>query len=284
MKIMLRRKKLFTLIELIVAMAAFAFMMAALMQIFTNTQRMWRSFAARTEMSENARIAFGLLSSDLKAMYVTKERANRQFFRAYGYMYAHPTPQPASAIAFLVNRPTYLNKYCNSRVVNVVYRGQRRAPGTTDKTRYSLQIREIGDKTIDNEDDPLWRADTDNPFEASLSSLTENANRVFHVIIQGVVAFECIPLKYELALDGVRKLEAFNSLHEHPEDATLDPGSPGRGEIPDAVEITLVLTDRDTISRWHSNSANGDLTPDIADIKPYSRSFTRTIFIDKGQE
>jgi len=59
----------FTLVELVVAMAIFSLMMMVLINIFSSSQRVWSTTAARNEMFENARIALDIMSRDLQAAF-----------------------------------------------------------------------------------------------------------------------------------------------------------------------------------------------------------------------
>ncbi len=62
-------RQAFTLVELVVAMAIFSLMMMVLINIFTSSQRVWSTAAARTEMFENARIALDIIALDLQTAH-----------------------------------------------------------------------------------------------------------------------------------------------------------------------------------------------------------------------
>lgn len=62
-------RQAFTLVELVVAMAIFSLMMMVLINIFTSSQRVWSTTAARNEMFENARIALDIMSRDLQVAF-----------------------------------------------------------------------------------------------------------------------------------------------------------------------------------------------------------------------
>ena len=69
------KKKVFTLVELMLAMSIFAVLMLILMQIFGSTQDVWRKTGSKADSYESARIALNIISEDLaNAVYVEDPR------------------------------------------------------------------------------------------------------------------------------------------------------------------------------------------------------------------
>ena len=69
------KKRVFTLVELMLAMSIFAVLMLILMQIFGSTQDVWRKTSSKSESSESARIALNIIAEDLaNAVYVDDPR------------------------------------------------------------------------------------------------------------------------------------------------------------------------------------------------------------------
>ena len=63
------RKKNFTLVELIVAMAVFSILLLLMLQFFSGAQRIWHGMEKRNEIYANARIAMDLITTHLQNTY-----------------------------------------------------------------------------------------------------------------------------------------------------------------------------------------------------------------------
>ena len=71
----MQRRARFTLIEIMVALAVFAVLMASLMQFFSSAQKIWTTSSSKTEMFENARLALDMITRDLQSTYYSDQHS-----------------------------------------------------------------------------------------------------------------------------------------------------------------------------------------------------------------
>ena len=69
----IRKKNLFTLLEVLVSMGVFSLLMLALMQFFSAAQGVWEKSGSKAELFDSARVASQLLSDDLTTAFYGDE-------------------------------------------------------------------------------------------------------------------------------------------------------------------------------------------------------------------
>lgn len=115
-------KKVFTLVELVVAMGVFAIIMFVLISFFSSTQKAWLLSSQKTETFENARIAMDLISRDLQCTYYVYARTP---FWHKGFI--NPVTYPAwinhwgEGLYFISATSSPPNASCNSRLCEIAY-------------------------------------------------------------------------------------------------------------------------------------------------------------------
>lgn len=82
------RKKLFTLVELLVSLGVFSLLLVIFMQFFSSTRTVWVNSEKRTQVYANARVAMDMVSQLINSFYyssanVTPGEEGRFLFRAH---------------------------------------------------------------------------------------------------------------------------------------------------------------------------------------------------------
>lgn len=78
---MKKRRKNFTLVELLVAMLVFSIMLVMMMRLFTGAQRVWTASNEKNQVFTNARVAMDMLSTMVQSIYYSSNGGGKFYFR-----------------------------------------------------------------------------------------------------------------------------------------------------------------------------------------------------------
>jgi len=296
------KKLKFTLIELMVAMAVFALLMASLMQFFGSAQKLWSLSSSKSEMFENARVALEMISRDLQSAYYSS--GTTPFYvssgaRSSASAMGCDTSNPEQRLAFIAYSD---NKPCNSsnankisRVCKIQYYLQNWS--ATNNNKHTLMVYVIGNLQIR----PSTYLGTDFSmrwnFGSAISEVMAFGGSVssLYTTTQSDVsagsaadsencyyACEIIPYVVDFRVDCYKQ-DNFNTpdTANSPTTSMPDSNPMCSPEFPYAVQITLSLLSRNDYNKWSAMSAGAAKD---AYLTQHMRTFTKRVVIgNRGQ-
>jgi len=295
------KKLKFTLIELMVAMAVFALLMASLMQFFGSAQKLWSLSSSKSEMFENARVALEMISRDLQSAYYNSgttpfyvSSGARSSASAMGCASSNPE-QRLAFIAYTDNKPCNSgNSNKISRVCKVQYYLQNWS--ATNNNQYTLMVYVIGNYQIAGSSyvgtdfTKLWNFGSNisevMAFGSSVASLYTTTQSDVTATSAGTsencyYACEIIPYVVDFRVDCYKQGD-YSAPDTANSPAVVADGNPMCSpEFPYSVQISLSLLSRNDYNKWSAMTAGAAKD---AYLTQHMRTFTKRVVIgNRGQ-
>lgn len=247
------KKKVFTLVELMLAMSIFAVLMLILMQIFGSTQDVWRKTGSKADSCESARIALNIIAEDLaNAVYV--EDARGKSFQHSG-----------NDLWFVTKKPYTIEPGQRSLEVEVKYhlRANTASENTEENIPAGLTLNKLEYYITTDSVVTLSGASTTlNGYDFKSNSNADNtpaSPTLRGILLDNVLGFSVTPLYITVSPGGsVNSQTCSNNL-------------------PNMVMISLTVLDNDNAIR------NRYIAASASDRDQISRTFVKVIPIKRGQ-
>lgn len=191
MKRLFNTKKLFTLIEIAVAMSIFAILMLVMMQVFGSLQNVWRRTNARITTTEDARLIMRIIKNVLELpAYTSSENTNLCSFY-YNDNIADNSPQ--SPILWIATSKQFgrLSKPLEFAIYSV------EQPSTSGGSHKLYQLYAFFTKEEDNPSTPeasaVWDFKTNqNAYTTYAQDGSEPKQKV--LLLENIVDFTVVPI------------------------------------------------------------------------------------------
>lgn len=245
------KKRVFTLVELMLAMSIFAVLMLILMQIFGSTQDVWRRTGAKAESSESARIALNIIAEDLaNAVYVEDVR---------GKSFEHS----GSDLWFVTKKPYAIDPGQRSMEVEVKYhlRANTSAENTEENVPSGLTLNKLEYCITTDSVVTLGASITPNGYDFRSNTNAHNtpaSPTPRGILLDNVLSFSITPLYVTVSGSTVSTANCSNRL-------------------PNLVLISLTVLDNDNAVR------NRYIGASAADKAQISRTYSKVVPIQRGQ-
>ena len=219
----MKRKNLFTLVEMMLALGILCVFMVGMIRFFTETQDLASVVSKKNDIYSSARLALDMISNDIQCLFYNRDAIKK------GYNIIALAPNVSNTDGFdqnlrLATRRSYACAGGQTNVTSVSY--------DFDPKKLRLLITSYGDGS------PKWRLSDD------MGSISQNNNNFIGfdkddavILVEGVVGFNISCYKLD---SNVMKLMTDNDVYN---DAP---------EPPDAVQVTLKILDPDTLTRIYS--------------------------------
>lgn len=267
--------KLFTLIELITAMAIFSILMVVMMKFFNEAQQAWTKTSQQSLVYENARVAMDLIARDLQCIIYESEKTpflHRARMPSW-------TPAQRETLCFITATPVPEGVY-SSTVCELNY---QLANDTNDEGWLM--------RSCTGNDTNKW-----NYYDNFLVGPTGSTNNVFSGNDESRSIFNrVIPYVTNLTFFCYDKNMNLISADARAGNVELNVGQ--NNAFPYAIKIQLSLMDKEGWNKWkamggtpaniywdHSGGVLVDTDPQSEFRKKFERTFTKIIFVDdRGQ-
>jgi len=261
-------KKVFTLFELMVAMAIFSMMMAILFKFIDVAQKAWTDSSNRSMVYENARLAFDLIARDLQSSYYSQDKI------PFWHKAATDSSWGANrneSLAFIstTNTPPYDN--CDSSFYEIKYQLYY-ADNHNDSSEGWLMRSVTGDHL-----DPAVGGG-----ENSKWNYLENFTVSYDTSSSAFTGDDTSSESYSGVIPYVTNL-SFLCLRRNGTTITADSTGTTTTEFPSTVLVAITLMDRFSFKKWQALDAAGAPNKDIFK-EDNSSTFRKTFFLgEKGQ-
>ncbi len=218
------KKRNFTLVELLVAMAVLCIFVLGLIQFFGKTQQVMTSSSARNELYASSRVVMDMIANDIQCLYTDPTASNAVYMVAY---VPNMSADNSDANLRLATRRAEFPPGAQSNVASVSY--------DFYKDALSLKMTTYGDHSSH------WHVS----YDMGAGFLRRNTNNFVDFnpsdaveLMDGVVDFSVDFFRYNSSDSS------FESLEPESDDDYIS-----SREIPAAVKITMELIDQKTLER-----------------------------------
>lgn len=244
------RRRRFTLIELISAMAVFVILMLVLLQFFSAAEKAWTTTNANTEVFESARIAFDVISRDLKCAAARKDDIPGRdiTFRLTNNSLQKGVVSNGVMLEFESSTVSSSAAGCDLALVSYQYRHEN---PTLNLPHHSLQRVAVGSNNA------LWADSVYNPTAKATVGYPNGGT-------------------WETVIDNVLEARMFCL------DANMNPAATSWTSgtelttLPYCIVVNLTLMDRKNLALWDQLPSG---TPKDNLEKRAARTFTKYIFL-----
>ena len=270
------KKKVFTLVELMLAMSIFAVLMLILMQIFGSTQDVWRKTGSKAESYESARIALNIIAEDLaNAVYVEDYHGKSFHYYATKYYDSSEAKDGNSdyydlfrgRLWFATKKPYTIDDGQKSLEVEVEYRlrANTSSENTDENVPTGLNLNKLEYYiTTDSVVSISGVTTTLNGYDFRSNTnahQTPASPNLRGILLDNVLSFSVIPL-YITVSGG----------------SSSPTSTPCGNFLPNMVMVSLTVLDNDNAVRNRYMNASTD-----EEKYQISRTFVRVIPIKRGQ-
>lgn len=290
-------RKLFSLIELIIAMAIFAVLLVIVAQFYISAHRATSRMHEQSNTFENAKIALDLMTRDIQCVFY--ENSQTPFWH---WSPPDPASPPSSwgqyrneFLAFVTATNVLPNDNCTSKLCEVKYQ-KYYATNHSDTNDGWLRRSVTGNKISDGTDNPKWNYYNNLVVGYTTTHTTVIDEITLEEVEVPIAAFtansvssdnyqKVIPYVVDLSFKCFDK-GGFEITPNQTTSTSSDAGT--ISEFPFSIEITLTLMDKNSWNKWIS--IGGDVNPknDTGTVetfrKKHERTFKKTVLIgNRGQ-
>lgn len=250
---MKKKRKPFTLLELLAAMTVFTIFMLAVMRLFGLTQDVISGSVENTSYAERVRTVMDLIATDLQNIYYEEGVETLCYY---------PTGSTnTDSLDLTVYRPTKMNN-CKTHLTWVRY--------MYNNTAKNLAMYVVGDNQYGAGGTGKWRLDQISTTATTLYPHSKLTSADGTVILDGVYSFKLIPYEW----NGTK----FDDMS-----SSFDPVNKVT-KLPDKIRIEIKLISSAMMEKYnvYQETGMGKKVTDT-DLEDASKVFTRDIVIDRGQ-
>ena len=310
---MLRKKKqiFFSLIEVTIAMAILAALIAASFSFFSSTQNVWSVTSARQEIFENARIALDLISRDLETAYFYDGKAPFWHWKPSSPLPGAYSSYQNGHLAFISQTSAKSNDDCISPFFEIKYQLYYASNRDNDTDRLNegwIRRSVTGDKLSDNGgDNPKynWNPNGNRNLTGSLNYFVNSNNGAAFTADNGssgdlengvwVDYQKIIPFVTDLSFtcdtdtdtNTIIQPDTTTVATNHSLASCKDLTYNSINIFPSVVTISITLMDKASWEKWISLCTSATEESDTARIfrERQQMTFSRMVYLgDRGQE
>jgi type II secretory pathway pseudopilin PulG len=295
----MKKKKPFTLLELILAMGILSVMMVLMLSFFSAAQKAWMTSSANAEIYENARVAMDLMTRDLQSALYNDENSSQGIYPFWHESVNRINFITATSVGDTADEPNIIRevKYARSNGSSATTPLTQEdlpstAPGTTILKGGWLVRSVTGASCVDP--DPAKaniKTEALNKYNFALFPRSDgNMNRAYKI-------FKAFPdagnisrkssQDFNYVVPYIVSLEftCYNNRAQDMVDANIYSSSPAEATpFPYAIGIEIVLLDRASWAKWKAmggNIATPDSDTSATKIfrEAHQKTFTTMIYL-----
>jgi type II secretory pathway pseudopilin PulG len=255
----MRKKKPFTLLELILAMGILTVIMVIMLSFFSAAQKAWMASSANAEIYENARVAMDLMTKDLQAALYNDDNSTQGIYPFWHESDNRINFITATSVGDTADEPNIIREVKYARSDGTTMTSDALIIGTTNLLKGGWLVRSVTGASCVDPDPAKANIKTEalNKYNFALFPRSDgNTNRAYKI-------FKAFPdagninrkssqdFNYVVPYIVSLKFTCYNNRGQDMVVANIYSSSPAEATpFPYAIGIEIVLLDRASWAKW----------------------------------